>query len=47
MKSFVYYLNSTYFKQIPTLLKQNIHGDIVNGKKVVYNKWLFLDLITP
>jgi len=44
-QSFVDYLGSTYFNQIPTLYKKNIHGGLVNEKKVIY-KWLFEELIT-
>jgi len=45
-KSFFDYLGPTYFNQMPTLYKKNIHEGLVNEKKVVY-KWLFAELITP
>lgn len=45
-QSFIDYLGPTYFNQMPTAHKKNIHGGLVNEKKVVY-KWLFSELITP
>jgi hypothetical protein len=43
---FVEYLGSTYFNQMPTLYKKNIHEGLVNEKKVVYKR-LLSGLITP
>jgi len=35
-KSFIDYLGPTYFNQLSTITKKNIHGGIVNGKSAVY-----------
>lgn len=44
-QSFVDYLGSTYFNQMPILYKKNFHEGKVNVKKAVY-KWLFSVLST-
>jgi len=44
-QSFIDYLGPTYFNQMPTITKKNIHGGLVNGKNEVY-KWLFSELST-